>query len=256
MGGVVSAGLGLAAAGTSIAIAAEGGTAAASGALVGVSAAIPIAGAVVAGLALLAGLIFHGADPRQVPASKIEQSFEAAADKLHEMMLAGMISVAQAVAGQQACIAAVRAMMDQYHSQLGDKIYSGTIANVTKVINDQIAQTQAHAALPGVPTTLQVQPSSVILEIDPNSASKYYPQDGTAGWYPESVQSGDTLVNHYLSTLPENFPVATTFSTAVASPVQAAKALVSSVAAGNKTSLALAVAMILALGFILKNLFK
>src|SRR5512146_2350799 len=62
----------------------------------------------------LIGSIFHGADPMQVPASQIEQAFEATADNISHLAKAGYLSKDQA----QAALAYLKKTGNDYYSQV------------------------------------------------------------------------------------------------------------------------------------------
>jgi hypothetical protein len=151
---------------------------------------------IVAVAGTIASLIFKGADPRQVPASKIEQVFEAAADKINAAKGAGMITRDQA-----------SALMDQF-IQMGDQVYQQNptlglntgspggkgIANMTSVI--QAEKNSSKMQLP----------DNVTIEINPDAAKGYYPTTGTSGWYSESISAADQVASQALAALPKNFP--------------------------------------------------
>lgn len=167
-----------------------------SAALLGTTAAsVPVIGGIVAGVALIAALIFKGADPRQVPASKIEQVFQGAADKLYRAVQAGMITVDQAVAGMEMFIDMGKEIYSQNPS-LGAATNSPGgkgIANMVKVIEaEEAAARQLHG-------------TAIKAEIDPNAVKNFYPTQGTSGWYSESLAAADQVAGDYLAGLPRNF---------------------------------------------------
>lgn len=178
------------AAGTAAGIAAMTGTATAAGLGLGLATAPATlgVGAAVAGLVALFSRLFTGADPRQVPASQIEQAIEAAADNLYAVCKMGMISITEAVSGMQALLQKGVATLQS--SGLGMAAQNG-IDNLVKVVNAEIAVTQ------------QLN-SSATAPIDLEKAHSVYIRQ-QAGWYPQSVDAATQLTDQYLQGLPTRF---------------------------------------------------
>jgi Fe2+ transport system protein B len=218
------------------------------GTAVSIAVPIPGLGEAIAGLAKVAAAIFHGADPRQVPAAHIEQVYEVAADKLQHCFLDGMISAAQAVAGMQMFLQAAGQMYAQYASQLGTNIVAKSISHITTVISATISQTQT-AAEP-----------KITKEIDPTILDQYYPQPNTAGWYPDSIETGTQVAAQYLSTLPKNF--VTSSVKQVASQLSAGnlagavQTVVSDVGQGGLGGIIILFVILLVGGLLLKAIFR
>ncbi len=80
---------------------AAGGGAAAGTAAASALAATSGIGALLIPVILLLSKTFKGADPFQVPASRIEQAFEVGSDNLYLVARSGMISKAEAAQGMQ-----------------------------------------------------------------------------------------------------------------------------------------------------------
>lgn len=140
--------------------------------------------AALAALTSILKSLFRGADPRQVPASQIEQAFEAAADNLYAIAQAGMITVPQAVAGMQAFLE--QGIAYEAKANLGEASVKGA-ANMTKVIKDEIKV--AHALPPIAPVAL-----------DLSKARTLYKSGGN--WYAASLQTAAQLTDAYLEALP------------------------------------------------------
>ncbi|MGH9406777.1 MAG: hypothetical protein ACRD3D_13195 [Terriglobia bacterium] len=144
--------------------------------------AIPIVGAVAALGVLLAMYIGGGCGNACIDSSKVEQIYEAAADNLYAVGQLGMITRDEAIAGMQALIQAGQ----QHEAQLNDKQAQSGIANLTKVINAEIADCQNLSDTPTTPINL-TQAHSVYV-----SAS---------GWYPDSLAAASQASDEYLSQL-------------------------------------------------------
>lgn len=138
------------------------------------------------GLSLI-GKIFHGADPRQVPASKIEQAFEAAAKNLYALAKAGMITVEQALTGMQSFLQTGLGYYTQMSGQLGKAGEAGKVTLAQK-INEQISKTS-------------ILPATTAVPLDLAKAHALYIQK-QPGWYDESVDAATQLTDQYLQSLP------------------------------------------------------
>lgn len=139
--------------------------------------------------------LFPGADPRQVPASEIEQTFEIFSDNLQRMVREGWITVQEAQAGMQQAIASGTQYLQQ--SGLGAAAQAG-IVNMTTVINNEINGTAAKFS--GVP----LKPA-----IDINAARMVYVgktqgYDGADAriWYDKAISSAAQLTDAFLASLP------------------------------------------------------
>lgn len=190
--GVAAGVTGLVGTGAALAVAAAGGTASAAasgGALLAATAAGPLA-AILIPVMILLSRIFKGADPRQVPASQIEQAFEVAADNLYAVAKAGMVTKAQAASGMQVFLQKGVEYFGQMQSQLATAGNKGA-ANMGKVIRDEIT---AVLALPVVaPVPVDLAKAQVLYKANLPG--------GGAGWYPKSVAAGNNLADEFLKAM-------------------------------------------------------
>lgn len=181
---------------------------------------------------------FHGADPRQIPAAKIEQAFELAADNLYWLAGANknlseaIISKQEAVDGinllTQAAIQYEQQASQQYQpaspGQYGALPFSKAIANVQAVNG---AEAQAVAGLPDLP--LKAGP------INFTEAQQYfYSREVSAGWYPESIAGAEQLTLTYLQSL--NRSVVGTLSNSLNSIGNTIETALSSLTGGMDTA--------------------
>jgi len=187
-GGVAAAGAaagGAAAASAAVSAAATAATTAGGGLL---AAAVPIIGWIAGPVMILLGKIFHGADPRQVPASQIEQAFEAASNNLNYVAKAGMISRDEAVAGMRVFLQKGDEFYKENEKTLGKAGPAGK-ANMHKVIEAEIAGLRDVA-------TMRTR------SLDLLAAQTLYEKPGKAGWYKESLEAAARLADSYLASLP------------------------------------------------------
>lgn len=182
MGGAAAVSAAASAAATGAATAATGGL---------LAAAVPIIGWVAGPVMILLGKIFHGADPRQVPASQIQQAFEAASNNLHYVGKAGMISREEAVAGMRAFLRKGDEFFKESEKALGKAGTAGK-AGMHKTIETEITATQRLVA------------TTRTRSLDLVAAPKLYEKPGKAGWYKESLEAGGRLADSYLASLPQN----------------------------------------------------
>jgi hypothetical protein len=168
------------------------GTAAtgAAGTLVAIGSAATIVGLVAVPVMILLGKIFHGADPRQVPASQIEQAFEVAAFNVMAVGRAGMLSRSEVLAA----IDFLRKKGEEFYRQTPGLGKAGTkgLANMRMVLNAQVAD-----AGRSVPVTRTKA-------LDLGAAKRLYIPLGKSGYYAESLQAATRLTDQYLSALPKN----------------------------------------------------
>lgn len=153
-------------------------------ALLPVIAMIPIAGAIVAAVALLLTFVGGGCGHACIDASLVEQIPEAAADNLYKLCQMGMISVEEAVYGMQILIQYGQqheAALGQPHSVAGSK-------NLTQVINNELAAAKQ-------------LPDQITRPIDMLAARAAYIQPGTHGWYDASVAAAAQWTDSYLQGL-------------------------------------------------------
>jgi len=137
---------------------------------------------------ILLGKIFHGADPRQVPASQVEQAFEAASNNLNYVAKAGMLSREEAVAGMRIFLQKGDEFYKENEKALGKAGTAGK-ANMRKTIEAEIA------GLRDVATTRT-------RSLDLVAAQTLYEKPGKAGWYKESLGAAGRLADSYLASLP------------------------------------------------------
>jgi hypothetical protein len=128
-----------------------------------------------------------GPDPNNVPASQLEQAFEAASDNVQMLYKAGMISDAQRQQINQALLAQGTAYYQQIIGKGGDvKPFQDGLANMTATIR---AEAAARPAVTGSQ------------ELTLNAARSLYLSG--SGWYPGSLQKAaeltDGIVNDLLS---------------------------------------------------------
>ena len=200
--------------GTSIGVGTGAAGAATAGAAAGTTAASVGLASTIVGLAavpvlLLLGKLFHGADPRQVPASKIQQVFEAAAHNLLAVGRAGMISRAEVVDGARLF---ARKGLEFYNSPdvvLGQAEERGR-ARMQVNINEVIIAAQGGAVpAPASDDYLQPAPGGPVAEsragpLDLAAARRVYIPVSKAGWYRESLEAATNLTDSYLAELPKN----------------------------------------------------
>ena len=156
----------------------------------GVASAATIVGLVATPVLILIGKIFHGADPRQVPASQVEQSFEAASNNLCYVGQAGMISRDEALAGMRLFLQ----KGDQFYAEQGKALGAAGEkgkANMHKVIEAEISA-----------ASRAIQPTRT-RALDLAAASALYEKPGKAGWYKESLEAAARLADAYLAELPK-----------------------------------------------------
>lgn len=198
--GAVNTSIDYATTGLSIAGSVASATAAGGAALSGSAATIAAIGsaATVVGLVaipvmILLGKIFKGADPRQVPASQIEQAFEAAADNAYAVGKAGMISREEAVAAMRLFLKKGEEFYAQSAAALGKAGPKG-LANMRKVVNAEIA-----VALRDVATART-------RSLDLAAAPRLYVKGpvGKGHWYKESLDAATRLMDSHLASLPKS----------------------------------------------------
>lgn len=173
-----------------IATAATTATVATSSALTVVAIAGAWAAVLVPVLIILAK-IFKGADPRQVPASQIEQAFEAASDNLYVVAKVGMITKEQAAYGMQLFLQ----KGVEYYAQMPQLGKAGNkgAGNMGKIIKDEIT---AVLALPVVaPVPINITKAHALYKAN-------FPGGGK-GWYAKSVEAGNKLADDFLKAVQE-----------------------------------------------------
>ena len=146
-------------------------------------------GLVATPIMMLLGKIFHGADPRQVPASQIEQAFQAASNNLNYVAKAGMISRDEAVAGMRVFLQKGDEFFKESEKALGKAGAAGK-AGMHKTIEAEIA------GLRDVATTRT-------RSLDLVAAQMLYEKPGKAGWCKESLEAAGRLADSYLASLPQ-----------------------------------------------------
>jgi hypothetical protein len=158
---------------------------------------IAIIGGVVAAVIEIARLIFHGADPNQVPAAKTQQVYEAYGLMMQNLYKAGLISqstctslMSAAITGAQQAEANLQQSAPAYAKD--PKPFSNAIAGATRDIQAQISTTQGLAPVPLKPLTLAAA----------QGASGEFPTTN-GKWYPGSInlaqQMRDSTVNQLLA---------------------------------------------------------
>jgi hypothetical protein len=179
-------------------LAGAGASIAAAAGLSGVSAVLGVIGpigAVAAIVIKICSLIFKGADPNQVPASKIEQVYECYADILNQLYDAGLISQNAAISCMQAAIQGAAQAEDNAPQYASDsKPFEKGIINATNVINAEIKLASSKAPVPLVKLTLAAAQAIYI---------GAYPT-GTGQWYPGSVNLAYQLAQSTINSLISN----------------------------------------------------
>ena len=174
-------------------------TAASTGALgfgslaAGLSTVGLIGGAVLA-VYELCRLIFKGADPNQIPASKIEQVYECFAESMQMLYQHGLISQNTAVSMMNAAIqGAQQAELNAPAYAKDSRPFNNGIQNATRSIGGLIQQTQTIQPIPLVPLTLAAARAIYMGAFDITPGK----------WYAASVQQAysinDTAVSNLIS---------------------------------------------------------
>jgi hypothetical protein len=140
---------------------------------------------------MLLGKIFHGADPRQVPASQIEQAFQAGTNNVWAVAKAGMISRDEVLVAMRAFLQKGDEFYKENEKALGPAGEKGK-ANMHKVVDVQIAAAPREIAV------------TRTRSLDLVAARQLYMPVTKSGWYPASLEAGRRLVDLYLSDLPQN----------------------------------------------------
>jgi hypothetical protein len=183
---------GLSVAGSVVTAAAHGAALTGSAATVAaIGSAATIVGLVATPVLILLAKIFHGADPRQVPASQIEQAFEAGANNLYAVGKAGMISRDEAIAGMRAFLKKGEEFYKLPDIVLGKAEEKG-LANMRVVIGKEIAAAERDLAV----TRARL--------LDVKAARPLYVKFAPGRWYRESVDAAAKLADAYLASLPTN----------------------------------------------------
>jgi hypothetical protein len=125
-------------------------------------------------------MVFHGANPLQVPAAQAEQIFEIWADNLYAVAKAGMLDPAAAAAAMGQLIT----MGTQYIAGLNvGKAGQAGIANMTRTIQNEMSAVQS-------------LPAGATKPIDLAAARSLYTRG--SGWYPESVTKAAQCTDSFL----------------------------------------------------------
>jgi hypothetical protein len=153
----------------------------------------PVAAAAVSKLVKAAEMIFHGADPSQVPASIIEQAYEAAADNLYYLFIkAHMLT-------RDICIQGINALgqgcqqAEQTAAQAGT-VSSQALRRALANAGSVIAAEASGAAAEADAATTQV--------VDLAKARTYYTQL-QKGWYATAISNANALTDAFVSNLPQ-----------------------------------------------------
>lgn len=228
----------------------EAGTAAATGtsimaAVLPTVAAIPIAGAVVAGVVSLLAL-FHvgeGCGQACITSAETEQIFECASEDVLYAAKAGQITAAQAQAAMQWLL--IQGQQQMASLQSSDPKAKGGLTNLTNSIQGEIASIAPNT--PPIPTdapTAALNPTQL--------EGSIFVQPGAAGWYASSVSQGASLALQAIADV--TGVTAGASSSAAQGPAPAsgivaqAQAVVSSL---TSTDLLLGLGLLAGLGFLL-----
>jgi hypothetical protein len=172
------------------------------GGLLGITSATTAAtvvGAVISGIVLAASLIFHGADPNQVPAAKIEQTYEAIADWIQRLFEAGAIDKQTALALFNSLIqGAQQAEYSNPIAQRDPRPFKNGAAHAQMVINKY--------NVPKVQGAADVTPHGLSSTLANQIVSQWMTQTriGSGGWYPDSVSNAKAVFDVMVNTLIQN----------------------------------------------------
>ncbi|MDE1941160.1 MAG: hypothetical protein KGI66_03505 [Patescibacteria group bacterium] len=168
-------------------------------------------GAAGSAIGKLIGSIFGGADPMQVPASQIEQAFEATADNVSKLAKAGYLSKDQA----QAALAYLKQTGNGYYSQVASTL--GSPAGKGEQNMDSVLQGNIDA----------------VGKLDANTAVK--PWDAAAnsllmptsekGWYGNSLSAASNFTSMLLPILQQAASTTTPATTPAATSTTASQPL-------------------------------
>ena len=178
---------------TGIATAGTSGAALAGPGVAGLLSAtsVTIVGAVAALVAIAIIKIFHfGADPNNVPAAKVEQTFELAADYINDLYKAHYINQATAISLANAMISALGNAELQVPQAVKDsKPFKQGVTHGTAVISAEINK-------------MRQEPDSPLVTWDANAAMNVYHTSGPnvsfysqPGFYPEARQNSMQIVD-------------------------------------------------------------
>jgi hypothetical protein len=211
------------------------------GTLAGISAVGGPIGIAVGAALLIVSHIFHGADPLDVPASQVEQAFDAAGRNLVDIEQSAYLTQAETLDGLRMILKAGTLYYNQIletnpAAKKDPKPFTDGIKTLTTCLNAYIIEAQkwmtgGEAARPW----------------DETAAQKIYIAPNTHGWYPQSLESALTLTNGYTKTVLDaraagTAPAAATVAPAsavtgpAASPAPAAAAASAASAAGQTTA--------------------
>jgi hypothetical protein len=161
--------------------------------------AATIVGAAIGGIVLAASLIFHGADPNQVPAAKIEQTYEAIADWIQRLFEAGAIDKQTALALFNSLIqGAQQAEYSNPIAQRDPRPFKNGADHAQMVINKyNVSKVQGAA---------DVTPHGLSLTLANQIVSQWMTQTriGSGGWYPDSVSNAKAVFDVMVNTLIQN----------------------------------------------------
>lgn len=153
---------------------------------------VGLIGAAVLAVYELCRLIFKGADPNQIPASKIEQVYECFSEAMQMLYQHGLIAQNTAISMMNAAIqGAQQAELNAPAYAKDSRPFNNGVTNATNSINGLIKQTQTIQPIPLLSLTLE-------------GARAIYMGafDITAGhWYPASVAQAYTICDTAVSNL-------------------------------------------------------
>ena len=138
---------------------------------------------------ILLSKIFKGADPRQVPAARIEQVFEAASIHVQRLTEVGMISKPEAAGLFDALLQKGNEYYDDPSVVLGVAEVKGW-ANMAAVIRAVTSQTAAFADRPLISADLA------------KARTLYLPARDARTWYPESLAAASQLTDQIVQSIP------------------------------------------------------
>lgn len=144
-------------------------------------AAVPIYGWILAGIGIVASLLFHGADPRQVPAAMTEQIFELAADGFHHLFMQHYFDIDTVSSLYASLIEQGVAQENILAKKYGEvRPFRDGITNMTAVINNLFDADKKASPFTAKPLTEPI-------------AIQVWNEQSKAGWYPQSVSAAYTI---------------------------------------------------------------
>ena len=157
---------------------------------------------------LIVSKLFHGADPLQVPASQVEQAFEAAADDFRGLARGAPVYPAGVIGPYPYLTKAEATAAIQRITQIGVQYFQNLLQTLPAAQSDPKPFRDGLAHMQQINEAEEVFPASfpnrAALAWNPSAAAKMLIQNGTAGWYSkpgESIDAATALVMAYMTAL-------------------------------------------------------